>query len=133
MEILKRALENRKRSYCPYSRYAVGACVELGDGSLYDGCNIENASYGLTVCAERVAVFNAVSEKKNIKIHRIAIAGGKTGEKPDSYAFPCGACRQVINEFGDENTEIYVVKSEEEFKKYTLKELLPEAFGPNNL
>ena len=133
MELLKRALENRKNSYCPYSRYSVGACVELEDGSLYDGCNIENASYGLTVCAERVAVFKAVSEKKSVRIARIAIAGGKEGEEPDSYAFPCGACRQVINEFGDDKTEIYVVISEDDYRKYTLKELLPEAFGPNNL
>ena len=137
-EIFIRALKAREGAYCPYSHYAVGACVETEDGSFFDGCNIENASYGLTVCAERVAIFKAVSEssKKNgavLRIKRIAIAGGAKGDNPDGYAYPCGACRQVIREFADENTEIIIIKSTDDYKISSLGELLPDSFGPDHL
>jgi len=145
--LITRALKMRESSYCPYSGYAVGACAECSDGTMYDGCNIENASYGLTVCAERVAVFKAVSDvsgsgfetkgndfrKTGKEIVRIAIAGGKKGEEPDGYAYPCGACRQVLREFGKESLEIIIAKSEDDYKVTTLERLLPDSFGPEHL
>jgi len=131
-ELIRRALKARENSYCPYSNYAVGACVLCDDGSYFNGCNIENASYGATNCAERTAVFKAVSEGKN-KITAIAIAGGIKGQEPKDYAYPCGICRQVLNEFGDGSLEIILVMSESVYEIKTLEELLPNAFGPNNL
>ena len=141
-ELITRALKMRESSYCPYSDYAVGACVECADGHFYDGCNIENASYGLTVCAERTAIFKAVSSQKeksetgkngSFEIVRIAIAGGKKGEEPSEYAYPCGACRQVMREFGKEKMEIIIAKSLEDYKITTLGEMLPDSFGPDHL
>ena len=141
-ELITRALKMRESSYCPYSDYAVGACVECADGHFYDGCNIENASYGLTVCAERTAIFKAVSSQKeksetgkngSFEIVRIAIAGGKKGEEPSEYAYPCGACRQVMREFGKEKMEIIIAKSLDDYKITTLGEMLPDSFGPDHL
>ena len=141
-ELITRALKMRESSYCPYYDYAVGACVECADGHFYDGCNIENASYGLTVCAERTAIFKAVSSQKeksetgkngSFEIVRIAIAGGKKGEEPSEYAYPCGACRQVMREFGKENMEIIIAKSLDDYKITTLGEMLPDSFGPDHL
>ena len=132
IELIERALKARENSYCPYSNYAVGACLEAEDGSLYDGCNVENASYGATNCAERTAVFKAVSEGKK-RFVRIAIAGGVKGQNPKDYAYPCGVCRQVLNEFADSSMEIIVAISTEIYEIKTLGELLPDAFGPNNL
>jgi len=132
IELIERALKARENSYCPYSNYAVGACLEAEDGSLYDGCNVENASYGATNCAERTAVFKAVSEGKK-RFVRIAIAGGVKGQNPKDYAYPCGVCRQVLNEFADSSMEIIVAVSTEIYEIKTLGELLPDAFGPNNL
>ncbi|MBQ1488451.1 MAG: cytidine deaminase [Lachnospiraceae bacterium] len=131
-EMIRRALEARKSAYCPYSHFAVGACVECEDGSLYDGCNIENASYGACNCAERTAIFKAISEG-HTRIVRIAVAGGKEGEDPSEYTYPCGICRQVLFEFGGEKTEVIPVISEEKALKTTMGELLPDAFGPDNL
>ena len=130
--LIGRALKAREKSYCPYSQYSVGACVECEDGSLYDGCNIENASYGATNCAERTAVFKAVSEGHK-KITAIAIAGGRKGETPESYAYPCGICRQVLSEFGSDDLLILVAVSTEKYERKTLSELLPNRFGPDNL
>ena len=131
-ELLKRALKARENAYCPYSGYAVGASVLTDDGKIFDGCNIENASFGATNCAERTAVFKAVSEGKR-KLKAIAIAGGKKGENPKDYAYPCGICRQVLNEFSEGNMEVILVISETDFEVTTLDALLPKAFGPNNL
>lgn len=132
-EIIKRSLEARKRSYCPYSHYAVGAALLDSKGNITIGCNIENASYGATNCAERTAFFKAVSE--GIKeFDAIAIAGGKQGEEPVDYAYPCGICRQVMREFGNVNTfKVFIVKSEDEYEEYVLEDLLPKSFGPDNL
>ena len=131
-ELIRFAQKARENAYCPYSGYAVGACVECADGSTFTGCNIENASYGATNCAERTAIIKAVSEGKR-EITAIAITGGKTGEEITGYAYPCGICRQVINEFAKADARIIVAKSETDYKVLTLGELLPEAFGPNNL
>ena len=129
--MIKMALAVRRRAYAPYSKFHVGACVEANDGSLYAGCNIENAGYTATICAERAAIFKAVSEgKRNFK--RIVIVGGY--DKVKDFCPPCGVCLQVMSEFCNPETfQIILVKSIKEYKVYTLKELLPKGFGPAQL
>ncbi len=130
--LIKEAIMARKNSYCPYSGYAVGACVQTADGSNFSGCNMENASYGLTICAERIAIGKAISEGAE-RIVAIAIAGGKKDADVLDEAFPCGACRQVLREFGSDDMQIIVAKSETEYRIFTLGELYPESFGPDHL
>jgi cytidine deaminase len=115
-----------KQAYCPYSKFPVGAAVLTITGKTYTGCNVENASYGLTVCAERNAVFHARCEGMD----RIMVVVVYT--PTDKPSAPCGACRQVINEFGD-NARIVCVCDRSERIDSTLNELLPCAFGPHNL
>lgn len=120
-KLIQAAIEMRKQSYSPYSNFAVGAAVLSNDGYIYGGCNIENASYGLTNCAERTAIFNAVSDgKRNIS----AIAVVADTDRPCS---PCGACRQVIGEF--KIPCIIMANLKGEYKKVTLEELLPFSFS----
>ena len=126
--LVRQALEARKLAYAPYSGYTVGAVLLTAEGHTYLGGNIENASYGATNCAERTAFFKAVSEGER-EFTAIAIAGGRDGEAPVEYAYPCGICRQVMQEFCRDDFVIYVVKSEQEYQSYTLKELLPFGFG----
>ena len=127
--LLGLAMVARKTAYAPYSDYQVGAALECDDGSIFTGCNVENASYGATVCAERNAVFKAVSEGKR-RIVRIAIAGGSGDQL--NYAHPCGVCRQVLREFSDpEQLIVLVGTSADDIKRYTLEELLPDSFGPD--
>ncbi len=126
--LITAALEARRASYSPYSHYQVGAALLTAEGKVYQGCNIENASYGATNCAERTAFFKAVSEGER-QFRAIAIVGGLEGESPKDYAYPCGICRQVMQEFGTKDFQIVVAKSLDEFKTYTLAELLPEGFG----
>lgn len=126
--LIQQALEARKLAYAPYSGYAVGAALLTKAGKVFSGGNIENASYGATNCAERTVMFKAVSEGER-EFAAIAIAGGKVGEHPVEYAYPCGICRQVMQEFCVDDFIIYVVKSEQDYQKYTLKELLPFGFG----
>ena len=130
LDLVKLAIEAQKNSYSPYSNYAVGAALETKDGKVYKGCNIENAAYGPSNCAERTAIFSAVSNgEKNFK--KIAVVGGDLSE----YAYPCGVCRQVMNEFCP-GIEVIVGKIEGGkivFDKSNLSELLPKAFGPKNL
>lgn len=131
-ELIKNAQAAREFSYSPYSNYMVGAAVLTDDGDIYTGCNIENAAYGPTNCGERTAIFKAVSEGKR-KFAAIAIVGGKRGCAGD-YAAPCGVCRQVMMEFCDPKTmQVIVAKNTEEYKLFTLEELLPEGFGAANL
>ncbi len=127
-EIIKKCLEMRNMSYSPYSHFSVGAGLLCEDGSIYGGCNIENGAYSPSICAERTAIFKAVSEgKKSFKA--IAIAGGPAGDEPSSFCPPCGVCRQVMSEFCKPNFKIILVKSTSEYKEFTLKELLPESFS----
>ncbi|MGN0347802.1 MAG: cytidine deaminase [Lachnospiraceae bacterium] len=129
-EVVRLALEARKHAYAPYSNYRVGAGLMTEDGTFYSGCNIENASYGATNCAERTAIFKAVSEGHS-SIRLLAVAGGN-GEEPTGYAFPCGVCRQVMREFAEpKNLEVIVAKSCKEYKVFHLDALLPESFGPD--
>ena len=132
-ELVREALEARKQSYCPYSGFAVGAALLCGDGTVFRGCNIENAAYPATNCAERTAMFKAVSEG-NTDFRAIAIVGGPKGKEPKDFCAPCGVCRQVMREFAaPDQFRILIAKTQEDFKEYTLGELLPESFGPDNL
>ena len=133
-ELIKLAFEGRKFAYTPYSKFKVGAALETKAGKVYTGCNIENAAYTSCNCAERTAFFKAVSEGER-EFSRIAIVGGyEDGEEVSGFAAPCGVCRQVMMEFcNPEEFQIIVAKSEKEFQVFTLEELFPEGFGPNNL
>lgn len=126
-KLIRTAKEARKNAYTPYSNFKVGAAVLMEDESIYSGCNIENASYGATNCAERTAVFKAISEGHK-KIKAIAIIGSQ-----ESYTYPCGICRQVIREFADKNIEIILAKSEEDYIVKTMEEILPGAFTKEDL
>lgn len=131
-ELIRLAIEARDRSYSPYSGYCVGAALLTGNGKIYTGCNIENAAYTPTNCAERTAVYKAVFEGER-KLSAIAIAGSPKGEITQ-YAYPCGVCRQVLREFSDpEQMFVLVAKSETDYLETTLAQLLPESFGPANL
>ena len=131
-DLIERALEMVKAAYAPYSHFQVGAAVLAESGKVYGGANVENASYGATVCAERNAIAAAVNAGER-KLTAIAICGGKDGVVTD-YCPPCGMCRQVMREFGDPKTfKVIVAKSTEDFKVFTLAELLPESFGPDHL
>ena len=124
--LIEFAIEAKEKStYTPYSNFRVGAAVEMEDGSIYTGGNIEIASYSPTNCAERTAIFKAISEGKR-EIKKIVI----TGDAKDT--FPCGVCRQVIREFS-KNPLIVVANSVDDYKIYTLEELLPHSFGPEYL
>ena len=132
-ELIRKAIGARRKSYSPYSRYQVGAALLTADGQIVTGCNIENAAYGPSNCAERTAFFKAVSEGVR-KFAAIAIVGSPEGEELTQYAYPCGVCRQVMREFCEpECFHIIVAKSEEDYRVMTLAELLPEGFGPENL
>jgi len=131
-ELVKLAIDARKFSYSPYSNFMVGAALLTKSGKIYTGCNIENAAYGPSNCAERTAFFKALSEGEK-EFEAIAIVGGQKGKGLEICA-PCGVCRQVMMEFCDYDTfEIILGKSEDDYLKYTLKELLPLGFGPKNL
>ncbi len=122
----------RQKAYAPYSKYKVGAALLALDGSIFTGCNVENASYGATNCAERTAFFKAVSEGYS-EFCAIAVVGGEDNDDisdrfPD-YAFPCGVCRQVMKEFCSNDFEIIVAKSTKDYKKFSLADLLPYGFG----
>ena len=119
------AVAVRLFSHSPYSKHKIGAAVLLTNGKIYSGTNIENASYGGTVCAERVAIWKAVSENKNTKISEICVVSDSATPWP-----PCGFCRQVLAEFAGPDAIIHVGNLEKINKSFKLKDLLPEAFGP---
>lgn len=124
-ELVRRARAVMHNAYAPYSRFHVGAAIEADDGSIHVGCNVENASYGVTICAERMAVGAAVAAGKR-KLIRVAVA---TAVEPP--ATPCGACRQLMAEFGLDLEVITVGPTSE--RRWRLRELLPEAFTPESL
>lgn len=126
------AIEQLQYSYTPYSHFKVGAALLTKDGKLYTGCNIENAAYTPTNCAERTVFFKAVSEGER-EFRAICIVGGKDGVLTE-YAAPCGVCRQVMMEFCNPETfHIILATGKEQYEIFTLKELLPLGFGPANL
>ena len=131
-ELIRYALNMRKMSYTPYSHFNVGAALLSKDGKIYTGCNIENASYTPTNCAERTAFFKAVSEGVR-EFDAIAIVGGPYGADPEGICPPCGVCRQVMSEFCTDSFLVICAKSEEEYWVKTLPEVLPDRFGPKDL
>ena len=131
-KLIDTAIEQLKFSYTPYSNFKVGAALLTKSGKIYTGCNIENASYTPTNCAERTAFFKAVSEGVR-DFQAICIVGGKDG-KLTEYTAPCGVCRQVMMEFCDPKTfQIILAVDKEQYTIYTLEELMPLGFGPLNL
>ena len=125
-KLLELALDARKNAYVPYSGYAVGAALLTEDGKVFVGCNIENAAYGNTLCAERTALVKAVSEGCR-KFTRLAVVGNST-----DYCWPCGACRQMLYEFAPD-LEVLVARKDHQFVKFPLRALLPHGFGPESL
>ena len=120
-ELLNLAREASENAYAPYSRFNVGAALECADGRIFTGCNIENSALGSTMCAERVALFKAISEGEN-RFSRIAIYG-----ESEDYCMPCGACRQVLSEFS-QDMEVLCARASGSYVSYKLKELLPRPF-----
>ena len=127
-QLVQKAKEAMQYAHSPYSGYCVGAALLCKDGSIYTGCNVENASYSATNCAERTAFFKAVSEGKR-EFEAIAICGGKSGVIEGTFP-PCGVCRQVMREFCEDDFIIYLISSEG-VESYTLQELLPVSFQPS--
>jgi cytidine deaminase len=123
------AREAAGRAYCPYSRFPVGAAVLAADGQVHSGCNVENASYGLTICAERNAVFQAVARTVE-PLHIKAVLVYTPTASPTA---PCGACRQVLLEFMEETAPVYLVGQGGVWRRTNLAELLPDAFSPRDL
>ena len=118
-KLIKKAIEMLNFSYAPYSNFHVGAALLTSEGEIYTGCNIENAAYGPSNCAERTAIFKAVSEGKK-EFEAIAVVGGKNG-KIENFCPPCGVCRQVLAEFCKKDFEIVLAKSTNEYKIMTLE------------
>ena len=130
--LIREAVAARQMAYAPYSSFLVGAALLCGNGAVYRGCNIENAAYGPSNCAERTAFFKAVSEGER-DFAAIAVAGWPRDGKP-GFAWPCGVCRQVMAEFCDPASfRIIVGTGEDDYTVRTLAELLPEGFGPASL
>ena len=126
-ELIIEAIKARENAYVPYSNFKVGSAILTEDGKVYTGCNIENASLGATNCAERTAIFKAISEGHK-EIKAIAVVGDV-----NNYTFPCGICRQVINEFAAKDIQIIVAKNENEYLVKTMEEVLPGAFSKKDL
>ncbi|MBI2609184.1 MAG: cytidine deaminase [Deltaproteobacteria bacterium] len=128
-DYIRIAAKVREQAYAPYSKYKVGACIVTESGETFSGCNVENASYGGTVCAERVALYKAVSE--GFRSFKTIIIVTQEKEKNQKGA-PCGICRQVLYEFAPE-IKIIVSDPKENVRTYSMKDILPHAFGPKNL
>ena len=126
-KLIQKALDMLNFSYAPYSHFHVGAALLSKKGKVYGGCNIENAAYGPSNCAERTAIFKAVSEGEK-EFEAIVIVGGMEGKVKD-FCPPCGVCRQVMREFCAQDFKIILAKSVSEYKEFTLAKLLPESFS----
>ena len=133
LDLIEQADRARRASYAPYSKYTVGAALLCDDGTVFCGCNMENAAFGPGICAERCAIYKAVSEGYRA-FKAIAVAGSPAGEPISQYASPCGVCRQVMREFVDPaHFDVIVAGPDRAYKIKTLEELLPDSFGPDNL
>ncbi len=128
VNLINGAIETRKQSYSPYSNFKVGASILVDDGKIFVGCNIENASYGASNCAERTAIFKAVSEGYK-SIYAICVVGSF-----DEYTYPCGICRQVMLEFANHNDiPVIIAKDRENYLVHKLSEIIPFSFGKKDL
>ena len=126
-QLVQIAFSMLERSYVPYSNFPVGAALLCGDGTVFTGCNVENAAYGSTICAERTALLKAVSEGHKDDWQAIAIAG-----RGEDYCWPCGSCRQMLYEFAPD-LKILVARGDGAFMETSLAELMPHGFGPKSL
>ena len=126
-ELVERAFAMHTFSYVPYSHFPVGAALLCADGTVFTGCNVENAAYGSTICAERTALLKAISEGHREDWQTIAIAG-----RGEDYCWPCGACRQMLYEFAP-NLRVLAARGNGQFQCVPLSELLPHGFGPASL
>ena len=127
-KLIKTAIEAREKAYCPYSDFKVGAAALFEDGNIYTGCNVENASYGATNCAERTAIFSGVANGART-LEAIALIGDT-----ENFTYPCGICRQVMVEFAKDNDmKIYIVKSENDYIETTIGEIVPGMFSKKDL
>ena len=132
-ELIRAAFRAREYAYAPYSHFAVGAALLSQSGKIYTGCNIECASYSVTNCAERTALFKAVSEGE-CNFTAIAVVGARTDRSDDSLiTSPCGVCRQALYEFGGAELLVILAKSEDDFTEMPLGKLLPLGFGPEKV
>ena len=132
-ELILEAKNARERAYAPYSKYMVGAALLTKSGKIYHGCNIENAAYGPTNCAERTAFFKAIYDGER-EFEKIAIVGAAQGSDADDICAPCGVCRQVMMEFCNPKTfKIVLADGKDKQRELTLEELFPHGFGPENL
>lgn len=131
-ELIRAAFAAREKAYAPYSGFLVGAALLSKDGRVFTGCNVENAAYSVTCCAERTALFKAVSEGAR-EFEAIALVGALKGQVNTEITAPCGVCRQALYEFGGPNLRVIMAKSEEDYLEKALGELLPLGFGPANL
>ena len=125
-ELVEQAFAMHQFSYAPYSKVPVGAALLCEDGTVFTGCNVENAAFGSTICAERTALVKAISEGCR-SFTRLAVVGNSA-----DYCWPCGACRQMLYEFAPD-LEVLVARQDHTFVKYTLRQLLPQGFGPDSL
>ena len=125
-DLISKAIDTMQNAYSPYSKFKVGSALLTKDNRIYTGCNVENASYSMTICAERTAIIKAVSEGEK-SFTKIAIVAGDNAVISD-YTFPCGACLQVIKEFCDNDFEVILAKSIDDYKVYKLSQLLPHSF-----
>ncbi len=132
IELVNLAKEARSHAYVPYSGFSVGAALLCKDGKIYQGCNIENAAFGPTVCAERTAFFKAVYDGER-DFEAIAVVGGRAGEEITGLFPPCGVCRQVMREFCDPDFKLYLGRENGAFETMTLGEMLPMSFSPADL
>lgn len=133
-ELIQAALYYRDMAYAPYSEFRVGAAVLTESGKIYGGCNVENASYGAGICAERTAAVKAVSEGET-KFLALAVCGqrAEAAEEDYVYTYPCGICRQFLREFTAEDAAVFIVKTKEDWRETTFGALFPHSFGPENL
>ncbi len=125
--LMEKAIEAMGHSYSPYSGFKVGAALLCADGSVYQGCNMENAAYSPSICAERTAIFKAVYDGHR-DFQAIAVCGGKDGNITGAFP-PCGVCRQVMREFCKDDFTIYLADTQGAIKAYTMAELLPQSFS----
>lgn len=133
-QLVEAAFQARESSYSPYSNFMVGAALQCESGKVYLGCNVENASYGAGICAERTAAVKAVSEGERV-FTAIAVVGFPKGAAPEDagFAYPCGICRQFLNEFAAPGMKVYVARTREDVLDTTLEDILPYSFGPKDL
>lgn len=126
-ELVGKAFDMLDYSYVPYSKFPVGAALLCKDGTVFTGCNVENAAYGSCICAERTALTKAVSEGHRDDFEAIAIAG-----RSEDYCWPCGSCRQMLYEFAPD-LKVYVARGDGDYFETTLDQLMPHGFGPKSL